>query len=97
MYYKIKITSLISLSLPISHGGNSIGGAESDKSSNRSSSDSSTISWVVSIVGSFPWTLHIFSHISSQPAFSWKLNAKSKLSASDQTINVSCKTWTLIC
>lgn len=38
-------------------------------------------------------TWQILSHISSQPAFSWKLKAKSKLSPSDQTINVSCCFW----
>lgn len=38
-------------------------------------------------------TWQIFSHISSQPAFSWKLRARSKLSPSDHTIKVSCCFW----
>ena len=38
-------------------------------------------------------TEQIFSHISSQPAFSWKLRARSKLSPSDQTMRVSCCFW----
>lgn len=87
----VRHTSLISSRRLSSHGGSSIGGAESDISSNRSSSDSSTISCVMSTEGSFPWTWHIFSQISSQPAFSWKLSAKSKLSPSDQTMSVSYK------
>lgn len=35
--------------------------------------------------------MHIFSQISSQPSFSWKLKARSYWSASDHTIKVSCK------
>ena len=38
-------------------------------------------------------TEHIFSQISSHPAFSWKLRARSKLSPSDHTISVSCCFW----
>lgn len=38
-------------------------------------------------------TWQIFSQISSQPAFSWKLSARSKLSPSDHTISVSCCFW----
>jgi hypothetical protein len=49
------------------------------------------MSCVMSTEGSFPWTWQIFSQISSQPAFSWKLSAKSKLSPSDQTMSVSYK------
>lgn len=90
-FISVKPTSLISSRRLSSHGGSSIGGAESDISSKRSSSDSSTMSCVMSTEGSFPWTWHIFSQISSQPAFSWKLSAKSKLSPSDQTISVSYK------
>lgn len=42
-----------------------------------------------------PTTVHtwqIFSQISSQPALSWKLRAKSRSSASDHTISVSLQT-----
>lgn len=80
-------------SLLSSQGGSSTGGAVSDMSSNLSSSDSSTNSCVMSTEGSLPWTWQIFSQISSQPAFSWKLRAKSKLSPSDQTMSVSCCFW----
>ena len=38
-------------------------------------------------------TEQIFSQISSHPAFSWKLRARSKLSPSDHTISVSCCFW----
>lgn len=39
--------------------------------------------------GSRPCTWQIFSHISSQPFLSWNEIAKSQVSDSDQTINVS--------
>ena len=45
------------------------------------------------------WVVHtwqITSQMSSQPARSWKLNARSRSSPSDQTISVSCQTDMLI-
>ena len=84
-------SSEISSSLANSAAGSSMGGADSLISSKpRSSSLSSTRSWVKSTLGSFPCTAQIFSQISSQPARSWKLSARSKLSPLVQTIRVYC-------
>ena len=87
-------SSEISSSFESSAAGSSMGGALSLISSKpRSSSESSTRSWVKSTLGSLPCTWQIFSQISSQPALSWKLRARSKLSPSDHTMRVSCCFW----